>query len=108
MTSMRDSRLSHGCGPPSVDVMTDVAVLGTGRMGSALAARLCATGRRVTVWNRNRARSVAAAGAGAAVAESPGQAVAGAEVVITMLADGPAVEAALFTSSAAAALRSGA
>lgn len=105
---MRDSRLSHAFAALSVDVMTDLALLGTGRMGGALAVRLCETGYRVTVWNRSRARTAAAAEAGATVAATPAEAVTGADLVITMLADGPAVEAALFSGGAAAALQPGA
>jgi nucleoside-diphosphate-sugar epimerase len=43
----------------------DVAVLGMGRMGSALAGRLLGDGHRVVVWNRSpgRAPELVAAGA---------------------------------------------
>ncbi|AEV84937.1 2-hydroxy-3-oxopropionate reductase [Actinoplanes sp. SE50] len=68
--------------------MTEIAVLGTGRMGGAIARRLLATGHRVTAWNRTGDR---AAATGAAVADSPAAAAARADVVITMLTDGPAV-----------------
>ncbi|WP_285553681.1 NAD(P)-dependent oxidoreductase [Actinoplanes regularis] len=85
--------------------MTNIAVLGTGRMGSALAARLLATGHQVTVWNRTRTTSAPAVPA--IVADTPAAAVAAAEVVITMLTDGPAVSAVLFDGGAAAALRPG-
>ena len=47
--------------------MAEVAVLGTGRMGSAMARRVAAAGHRVTVWNRTRAAAealVARAGTG--------------------------------------------
>ncbi|MFI5934175.1 NAD(P)-dependent oxidoreductase [Actinoplanes sp. NPDC051494] len=69
--------------------MTSIAVLGTGRMGTALATRLLATGHRVTVWNRTPARTRAAAAAGASVASSLADVDAG--VVITMLTDAAAV-----------------
>jgi len=68
-----------------------VALLGTGIMGAGMARNLVAAGHEVRAWNRTRER---AEGLGAAVAGSPAEAVEGAEVVITMLADGPAVEAA--------------
>ncbi|MEU8803965.1 NAD(P)-dependent oxidoreductase [Spirillospora sp. NPDC048819] len=68
--------------------MTAVALLGTGIMGAAMARRLLGDGHRVTVWNRTRSRAEPLAGDGAAVAGSPAEAAAGAEVVITMLDDG--------------------
>jgi 3-hydroxyisobutyrate dehydrogenase len=73
--------------------MTRVAVLGTGIMGAPMARRLTEAGHDVTVWNRTRGR---AEGLGAAVAGSPAEAVEGAEVVVTMLADGRAVEETMF------------
>ncbi len=89
--------------------MTDIAVLGTGRMGTAVARRLLANGRRVTVWNRTEAKAAALATAGAQVAASPVAAVAEADLVITLLTDAAAVDAALFgTGAARAALRPGA
>jgi 3-hydroxyisobutyrate dehydrogenase len=66
-----------------------VAVLGTGTMGAPMARRLAEAGHDVRAWNRSREK---AGGLGASVAASPAEAVDGAEVVITMLADGPAVE----------------
>ena len=71
-----------------------VAFLGTGRMGGPMAANLAHAGFDVRAWNRTASRAEALAADGAAVAASPAQAVNGATVVITMLADGPATEAA--------------
>ena len=34
--------------------MAEVAILGMGRMGSAMARRVAAAGHHVTVWNRTR------------------------------------------------------
>jgi 3-hydroxyisobutyrate dehydrogenase len=68
-----------------------VAVLGTGIMGFPMARRLADAGHRVSVWNRSRDKAEPLAQAGARVADSPGQAVADAEVVITMLSDADAV-----------------
>ena len=65
-----------------------IALLGTGTMGAPMAQHLVRAGHDVRVWNRTRAR---AEGLGAAVADTPAAAVDGAEVVITMLADGPSV-----------------
>jgi 3-hydroxyisobutyrate dehydrogenase len=70
----------------------DVAVLGTGTMGAPMARNLASAGHRVRVWNRTREK---AESLGAEVADTAAEAVAGVEVVITMLTDGAAVEAAL-------------
>jgi 3-hydroxyisobutyrate dehydrogenase len=69
-----------------------VAFLGTGRMGAPMAANLARGGFDVRVWNRTVSRAKALAPDGAVVATSPAQAVRGATIVITMLADGPATE----------------
>ena len=69
-----------------------VAFLGTGRMGGPMAANLARGGFGVRVWNRTSSRAEALAADGAVVATSPAEAVRGATIVITMLADGPATE----------------
>ena len=71
--------------------MTTVAVLGTGYMGGPMASNLAVAGHTVRVWNRSRVRAEALAEAGVTIADSPAEAVDGAGVVITMLADGPVV-----------------
>jgi 3-hydroxyisobutyrate dehydrogenase len=68
-----------------------VAVLGTGIMGSGMARSLLRSGLDVTVWNRHPGRAVPLAADGAYVAGSPPEAVADADVVITMLWDGNSV-----------------
>ncbi|MER3408651.1 MAG: 3-hydroxyisobutyrate dehydrogenase [Thermoleophilia bacterium] len=57
-------------------------------MGAPMTKRLVEHGHSVRAWNRTRAK---AEGLGAEVAATPAEAVAEAQVVITMLADGPAV-----------------
>jgi 3-hydroxyisobutyrate dehydrogenase len=69
-----------------------VAFLGTGRMGGPMAGNLARAGFDVRVWNRTISRAEALAADGAVVASSPADAVRGATVVVTMLADGPATE----------------
>ena len=76
-------------GQPATPV---VAFLGTGRMGGPMAANLARGGLGVRVWNRTSSRAEALAADGAVVATSPAEAVRGATIVITMLADGPATE----------------
>ena len=74
--------------------MAEVAILGTGRMGSAMARRVAGAGHDLTIWNRTEAaaRAVAAALSGAriTVAASPDVAVAGKTVVLSVLSDGDA------------------
>ena len=69
-----------------------VAFLGAGRMGAPMAANLARGGFDVRVWNRTASRARALAADGAVTASSPAEAVQGAAIVITMLADGPATE----------------
>ncbi|MFJ5073269.1 NAD(P)-dependent oxidoreductase [Streptomyces sp. NPDC088553] len=74
--------------------MTDkltVGVLGTGIMGAAMARSLLRAGLGVRVWNRTRAKAEPLAADGAYVAGTPDEAVRGADVVLTVLHDGPAV-----------------
>jgi 3-hydroxyisobutyrate dehydrogenase/2-hydroxy-3-oxopropionate reductase len=72
----------------------DVAVIGTGRMGGAMAARLHRAGHRVTLHNRTRARAeeVAAGLDGVIVVDTPAAASAAADVVVVMLSDDSAVK----------------
>jgi 3-hydroxyisobutyrate dehydrogenase len=62
-----------------------IAVLGTGIMGAPMARNLLAAGFPVRVWNRTGEKAAPLADAGAVVAGSPGQAAAGAQIVLTML-----------------------
>jgi 3-hydroxyisobutyrate dehydrogenase-like beta-hydroxyacid dehydrogenase len=70
-----------------------VAVLGMGRMGRALAARLLEGGHGVAVWNRSKGKASDVMSAGAWEAHSVTDAVDGADVAITMLANDDAVRA---------------
>jgi len=79
-----------------------VAVLGTGIMGAAMARRLCGAGFDVRVWNRTRERAEPLAEAGASVAASPAEAADQADYILTVLADGGAVEAVMFGPDGAA------
>jgi len=83
--------------------MTTVAFCGLGRMGVPMAARLLGAGHDLRVWNRTPGKAGSLLGAGAVEAGSPAEAAAGAEVVITMLADPAAVQEVV----AAADLRAG-
>jgi 3-hydroxyisobutyrate dehydrogenase len=70
-----------------------VALLGTGLMGAPMGRNLVKAGHELKAWNRTRERAEAIDGATACA--TPADAVAGAEVVVTMLADADAVEQAM-------------
>jgi len=71
-----------------------VAVLGMGRMGTAMASRMAAAGFRVVVWNRDRSKAEAVAGRiDADLADTAAGASSSAEVILSSLADDAAVEA---------------
>lgn len=88
--------------------MTVVAVLGTGLMGAPMARRLLAAGHEVTVWNRDADKARPLQAEGAQMAADPAGAVRGAQVVLTMLSDGPAVAQVLFERGVAQAMADGA
>jgi len=71
----------------------DIAVLGMGRMGQAVARRLLGGGHSVVVWNRSPGQADEVVAAGAKEAGSIAEAVDGAGVVITSLSNSEAVEA---------------
>lgn len=87
-----------------------VAFLGTGIMGSRMAANVVVGEFEVKVWNRTREKAEAVAElSGAGVADTPAEAAEGADAVITMVVDSPEVEAVLFGENGAApALNKGA
>jgi 3-hydroxyisobutyrate dehydrogenase len=85
---------------------TTVAVLGTGIMGAAIARNLLQAGLEVRVWNRTHERALPLAEDGATVTEHAAEAVAGADVVLTMLFDGTAVR--MVMDEAGPAMRRGA
>src|SRR4051812_12341525 len=68
-----------------------VAVLGTGMMGAGMARSMGRAGLAVTAWNRTRARAMPLAEDGIEVADTVGDAVSGADAVVTMLFDTEAV-----------------
>ncbi|MCE7029466.1 NAD(P)-dependent oxidoreductase [Jiella avicenniae] len=73
-----------------------IAVLGIGLMGSRMAPRLIDAGHDVTVWNRTREKALPLVEKGATLAETPAEAVTGADVVIVMLEHGGIVGEVLF------------
>ena len=69
-----------------------IAVLGTGTIGFPVARNLARAGYDVHAWNRTREKAEPLANDGVTVAGSATEAAAAADVVITLLADGSAVE----------------
>jgi 3-hydroxyisobutyrate dehydrogenase len=82
-------------GPSQQTATPVIAFLGTGRMGGPMAANLARAGFRVQAWDRTASQAAALIKDGATTAASPAEAIKGAQVLITMLADGPATEQAL-------------
>ena len=82
--------------------MTRVAVLGMGLLGSGFAeGMLSRGGSTVVVWNRTAARTAPLVALGATAAESPAEAVRGAERVHLVLLDDDTVDAAIAEFQAA-------
>lgn len=67
--------------------MSDVAMIGLGRMGSALAKALLTSGKSVTVWNRSQGKTDALERIGALKAETPAAAIASSSTLIVCLSD---------------------
>jgi 3-hydroxyisobutyrate dehydrogenase len=84
--------------------VTTVAVLGTGIMGAPFARHIARAGMTVRAWNRTREKAEALAEDGVEVADSAAAAASGADVVLTMLGDGPAVEDVMDAGGAIAAV----
>lgn len=76
-----------------------VGFIGLGNMGHAMAANLLGAGHTVAVYNRTKAKAETLRQKGARVADTPADAARGAEAVVTMLADDPAVEAVVYGDS---------
>jgi 3-hydroxyisobutyrate dehydrogenase-like beta-hydroxyacid dehydrogenase len=73
--------------------VTRVAFLGLGTMGAPMAANVLRRGFPLTVWNRTADRAAPLTAAGARAASSPAECARGADIVVLMLADPPAVDA---------------
>ncbi len=84
-----------------------ISFLGMGFMGSRMARRLVNAGYGVTVWNRDAAKSKPLETMGATVAATPSEAVTEADLVITMLSNGSAVEEVVFGQGVDTAMASG-
>lgn len=74
----------------------NIGFIGLGTMGAPMARRLLDAGHRVAVHNRTRSREESLADLGARRAAHPAAAAAGADLVVTMVADTPDVEGVVF------------
>jgi 3-hydroxyisobutyrate dehydrogenase-like beta-hydroxyacid dehydrogenase len=81
-----------------------VSVIGTGRMGSALATALNNKGFSTTVWNRTSSKTAALARLGVRVAESLKAAALASDVVIVSISDYQTTQQLLHDPDVAAAL----
>jgi 3-hydroxyisobutyrate dehydrogenase len=71
--------------------MATIAALGTGVMGAPMARNLARAGHEVRAWNRSPDKAAPLRDDGIDVHDDPAAAAAGADVVLTMLADADAV-----------------
>jgi len=85
-----------------------VALLGAGTMGSGMAERMLEVGFPVNVWDRTQRSVVALTEHGATVRAKPTEAVATAEIVVTMLANADAVADVMLRGGTLDALRANA
>jgi 3-hydroxyisobutyrate dehydrogenase len=70
----------------------NVAFIGMGTMGAPMALNILKAGHEVVVYNRTREKELPLADAGALRADTPREAAAGAEMIITCVSDTPDVE----------------
>lgn len=84
-----------------------IAFLGIGLMGAPMTRNLLNAGYPMTLWNRTASKCEPFAGQ-ATIAGSPAEAVAEADLVITMLENGAVVENVMAAQGALAALKAGA
>jgi 3-hydroxyisobutyrate dehydrogenase len=94
--------------PDSPDPRPRVSLLGAGTMGAGMAQRLLDLGFPVDVWDRAPGPSARLADRGATAHPEAAQAVAGADIVLTMLATGDAVTDVMLHTGTVDALRPGA
>jgi 3-hydroxyisobutyrate dehydrogenase len=95
-------------GEPGAPVQPPVAFLGTGTMGAPMARNLARAGLSVVAWNRTKAKLEPLAAEGLRTEARVESALSGADVLVTMLADGPATESALGADAALDAMPDGA
>ncbi len=70
---------------------TTIAFLGTGLMGAPMCQNILKHGFNLRCWNRTLNKALTLKASGALVLQTPEEAVNGADVIISMLSDGPSV-----------------
>ena len=71
-----------------------IGIAGTGKMGAAIATRFAGLGHEVHVWNRTAEKAQALAAAGAKVAATPRELASRVEIVVSILTNAAAIDAA--------------
>lgn len=71
-----------------------IGILGTGRMGAAIAERLLDNGHSLCVWNRSPDKTTALTERGAQLAASPAEVVAHSDIILSVLTDAQAIDSA--------------
>src|SRR5574340_1570399 len=74
----------------------DVALLGTGLLGRAVAERLHATGHNLSAYNRSAEKTLPLCRLGIRIAQTAEDAISHAKAVLLLLADAAAIRALLF------------
>jgi 2-hydroxy-3-oxopropionate reductase len=85
-----------------------ICFIGTGLMGHPMASNILRAGFDLRAWNRTAAKAASLEPVGATICHSAAEAATGADIVITMLGDGPAVNSVLFEAGVSDALAAGA
>ena len=78
-----------------------IAFIGTGIMGAPMAVNLLRAEYSVTCYNRTRSKAAPVQEAGGTICDTPAAAAKAADFIITMVTDGPDVEAVLFGENGA-------
>lgn len=88
--------------------MPTIAFLGLGIMGAPMAVNLVKAGFDVTGWNRTISKAEPVKEAGGSVAQTPSDAVKGADYILSILDSGPVVREVFFDSGAIDHMKEGA
>lgn len=75
--------------------MSDITVLGTGLMGSAIARAFAGSGHKTTVWNRTASKATPLEQHGISVADSCESAIGASELTVSVLVDCAALRSSL-------------
>lgn len=82
----------------------NLALLGTGLLGQAVAERLKATGHILSAYNRSSAKTISLSQRGVRIALTAEEAISAADVVLLLLSDAAAIRAVLFDEAASRAI----